>query len=272
MAGPNARRLAVIGHPVAHSLSPAMHTAAFRALGVEGEWSYEAIDMDAGEFAERTAALGREGFAGANVTVPHKAAALGLADRASDAAQRIGAANTLVFTDEDIRAENTDAPGFLEALPEAPKGKTALVLGAGGSARAVVWALAEAGAKVSVWNRTEDRGAELAEEFGVSHVAGEAARPASGEVDLIVNCTTAGLPGSGAGLDALPVAVEELGGRTVVDLAYGEAPTELVEAATGAGATVVDGLEVLVRQGALSFRIWTGLEPPLDAMRAAVRA
>ncbi|MDX6633333.1 MAG: shikimate dehydrogenase [Solirubrobacterales bacterium] len=265
------RRLAVLGHPVAHSLSPIMQTAAFEALGIAGEWSYEAIDVAPEDFAGRVAALPAEGFAGVNVTVPHKLAALGLADRAGAAAAAIGAANVLVFDGEGIGAENTDAAGFLAALPGDPSGARALVLGAGGSARAVVWALVDRGAEVSVWNRTGARADELTDELGGTPIDAEQA--ARGDFELIVNCTTAGLPGSGVELGDLPLDPNRFRpGQTVVDLVYGDAETELVGAARRAGAELVDGREILVRQGAASLEIWTGLEPPLEAMRAAVNA
>ncbi len=157
------KRLAVLGHPVAHSRSPAMQNAALAALGLGDEWSYEAIGMPPADFAELTRALPAEGFVGANVTIPHKEAALALAGDASAAATEIGAANTLSFEDGEIRAENTDAPGLLAALPEPPSGKRALVLGAGGSARAAAWALAGQGAATEVWNRTAERAVELVE-------------------------------------------------------------------------------------------------------------
>jgi shikimate dehydrogenase len=155
------KRLAVLGHPVSHSRSPAMQNAAREALGLAGEWSYEAIDLAPDEFGERTRALPADGFVGVNVTIPHKEAALTVADQASDPARQIGAANTLSFSDGSILAENTDAPGLLAALPEPVRGRTALVLGAGGSARAAAWALAGEGARVSVWNRTAARAEEL---------------------------------------------------------------------------------------------------------------
>ena len=138
------KRLAVLGQPISHSRSPAMHTAALAELGLADEWSYEAIEVAPEDFDERVRAMPGEGFVGANVTVPHKLAALAIADEASEAARAIGAANTLTFADGRIAAENTDATGLLDALPESPSGARALVLGAGGSARAVVWALVDA--------------------------------------------------------------------------------------------------------------------------------
>jgi shikimate dehydrogenase len=265
-------KLAVLGQPIAHSRSPAMQTAALAELGLAGEWSYEAIEVSPEEFDQRVRAMPGEGFAGGNVTVPHKLAALAIADESSEAARAIGAANTLTFADEAIAAENTDATGLLDALPESPSGSRALVLGAGGSARAVVWALVEAGAEVVIWNRTAEKAERLARELGAS--ASE--RVDVRDFDLIVNATTVGMGAStqaSADLKSLPVDADGLGERhQVVDLAYGAVDTELVRAASARGARVVDGLEVLVRQGAASLRIWTGLDPPIEVMRQAVRS
>jgi shikimate dehydrogenase len=267
----------VIGHPISHSRSPAIHNAAFEALGLAGEWVYEAIDMSPQEFAERTRALPEEGFVGANVTVPHKHAALALSDTASDAAGEIGAANTLSFEHGAIGADNTDAPGFLAALPDPPAERSALVLGAGGSARAVVWALVRERAEVEVWNRTAARAEKLARELGASVLDAGGELP-SGGFDLIVNCTSVGMapPRGGArpGSELAALRLSAAGfhrGQVVVDLVYGSAETELVRAARERGATAVDGLEVLVQQGAASFRVWTGLDPPIDVMRGAAR-
>jgi shikimate dehydrogenase len=261
------RRLAVLGHPVAHSRSPAMHAAALAELGLAAEWSYEAIDVAPDEFGARVRAMLGEGFAGANVTVPHKGAALALADTLSETAREIGAANTLSFEAGEIRAENTDAQGLLDALPASPAGKRALVLGAGGAARAVVWALVREGAEVGVWNRTELRSRNLCEELG----GAPAPQLDPSAYELIVNATSVGLRGEDPFAE-LPLAAEELGAdQIVVDLVYGERPSLLLEAASAAGAAIVDGIEVLVRQGALSLRIWTGREAPIEAMRAAAR-
>lgn len=261
------KRLAVLGHPVGHSRSPAMHNAALAALGLAEEWRYEAIDVAPDDFERRVRAMPGEGFAGANVTVPHKGAALSLADELSETAREIGAANTLGFAGGEIRADNTDARGLLDALPSPAAGKRALVLGAGGAARAVVWALVREGAEVEVWNRTELRSRNLCEELG----GGSAALPDQGSYGLIVNTTSVGLGGEDPFAE-LPLARDAFAaGQTVVDLVYGDEPSHLLSAAEAAGATVVDGIEVLVRQGALSFRIWTGREPPLETMRGAAR-
>lgn len=265
------KRLAVLGQPISHSRSPAMQNAALAELGLDGEWSYEAIEVAPDDFDALVRAMPDDGFVGANVTVPHKLAALSVADEASEAARTIGAANTLIFVAGRIAAENTDAAGLLEALPDAPGGKRALVLGAGGSARAVIWALTAHGADVSIWNRTASRAEGLAAELGARLVRADAGVPLSAaDYDLIVNATTVGMGIGGADLKSLPVDADCLSDRhQLVDLAYGPADTELVRAAKARGAQVVDGLEVLVRQGAASLRIWTGMEPPLDTMRRA---
>ena len=248
------KRFGVLGWPVRHSRSPAMHRAAYEALGLN-DWRYQHLPVPPDLFAETVRALPRAGFAGANVTIPHKEEALRSADAATERAAEIGAANTLTFGDDGtIHADNTDAPGFLAALGEPPQ--SALVLGAGGSARAVVWALTRAGTDVAVLARTRAR----AEVLGVRTV--DAPVPA----ECLVNCTPVGLDDPGA----VPAAPE--GYPLVVDLVYGDGDTALVRRARAAGARTVDGLEILVRQGALSLEAWTGREAPLAAMRRAARA
>jgi shikimate dehydrogenase len=261
------RRLAVLGHPVGHSRSPAMQNAALAALGLGGDWSYEAIDIPPEQFAPRVEAMPGEGFVGANVTVPHKAAALALADTLSETAREIGAANTLSFAGGEVRADNTDAGGLLAALPASPAGARALVLGAGGAARAVVWALLGEGAEVAVWNRTELRSRNLCADLGGEPVSA----PDPADYGLIVNSTAVGLRGEDP-FSELPLREDGFApGQTVVDMVYADEPTPLLAAAAAAGAATLDGIEVLVRQGALSLRIWTGREPPLDTMRDAAR-
>jgi shikimate dehydrogenase len=258
---------AVVGFPVAHSRSPAMHTAALRELGLR-DWRYLALPVPPERFEAVARALAGSGYAGVNVTIPHKEAAAAVADERAPAVEATGAANTLTFADGAIAADNTDAGGFLDALGESPRGRRALVLGAGGAARAVVWALLEEGAaEVAVWNRTPERARELAARLGATAVA----EPR--EADLLVNATAVGLdPGTtDADLtDALPLAAVDPP-PLVVDLVYGEAPTALERWAARGGARVVDGLEVLVRQGARSLERWTGLPAPVETMRRAAR-
>jgi shikimate dehydrogenase len=251
----------VAGWPVAHSRSPAMHNAAFRAVGLD-DWLYVKLPLAPERFAEAVRALPASGFAGINVTIPHKQAALAVADSAAPAAAAIGAANTLTFAEGAIEADNTDAHGFLDAIAQSPAGRTALVLGAGGAARAVVWALREAGAaSVAVWNRTPERAAALAAELGADHA--RVPRPA----EILVNATSAGLGGAASELPLTEVGDPAL----VVDLVYGDAPPPVSAWAAARGIALVDGLEVLVRQGALGFSRWTGKDAPVQDMREAVR-
>ena len=263
-----ARRLGVLGWPVAHSLSPAIQNAALRDAGLDG-WRYQVLPVPPELLAETVRGLPAAGFAGANVTIPHKEAALALATRASDRARAIGAANTLVFADGSIAADNTDAPALIAALPRTAAGADALVLGAGGSARAAIWALLDAGAaRVRVWNRTPERAAGLARELGAEPVSTSAMAGAA--PDVRVNCTAVGLHGEPL-LEGLPVGASDIArAGCVVDLVYRTEDTALVSAARAAGVATVDGLTILIGQGALSFRQFTGREPSLETMRAAV--
>ena len=263
---PPATRLGVLGWPVAHSLSPAIQNAALGAVGLSA-WRYQLLPVPPEVFAETVRALPAAGFRGANVTIPHKRAALGLA-KPTDRARAIGAANTLVFAEDGGGvADNTDAPALVEALPFTAAGKTALVLGSGGSARAAVWALIEAGAReIRVWNRTEARAREMCEELGGAAVT--AAEPA----DILVNSTSVGLDRDERTFEHLPLRPEQLSDyRCVVDFAYAPEETALVRAARERAVPVVDGLELLVRQGALSFEQFTSRPAPLEVMREAVR-
>jgi shikimate dehydrogenase len=252
----------VVGHPVAHSRSPAMMNAAFEALGLKG-WRYEKIPVPPRLFAETIRSLPESGYRGVNVTIPHKEAALDIADEASDAARAIGAANTLTFEDDAIKADNTDAGGLLAALPLDPNGLSALVLGAGGAGRAAAWALKEGGATVSVWNRTPERAERLAVDLGVT------ATDAPTEVDIVVNATSVGLE-PGAMLEDLPLGWIEPP-QVAVELVYGNHEKPFQAWAEASGCQLVDGLEILVRQGALSLSRWTAQEAPLEVMRGAAR-
>jgi shikimate dehydrogenase len=254
----------VLGHPVGHSRSPVMMNAAFRELGLD--WRYVKLPVAPELFAETVGALPASGYAGANVTIPHKEAARALADDVSPAVREIGAANTLSFRSGRIRADNTDADGLLAALEQPVNGLRALVLGAGGAGRAAAWALSRAGAEVAVWNRTPERAAALAEELGVRCV------PRPVQADLLVNATSVGLARGMTEDQALAALALEgtLPPALVVDLVYGDDPTPLGRWAEAGDGRVVGGLEVLVRQGALSFELWTGEQAPLDAMRHAV--
>jgi shikimate dehydrogenase len=277
----------VLGWPVEHSRSPAMHNAAFQALGLD--WRYELLPVEPERFGSFVRALPERGFAGANVTIPHKLRALEIADRASDVARATGAANTLTFAEHGIEAENTDVEGFLGALreqaPEAPLGMDAVVLGAGGAARAVVYALLREGAaSVGVWNRHPERAEQLVQDL--SQYARNSAlqavlRDSALTAQLLVNATSVGMPSRHevlpahdpeGGVKELPISADVWGDRhIVVDLVYRQEGTPLVRLARSRGVACVDGFDVLVHQGAASFRLWTGMEAPLRAMRSGAK-
>ena len=257
----------VLGFPVGHSRSPVMMNAAFAELDLD--WRYVHLPVPPALFDETVRALPGSGFRAANVTLPHKERAFELADERTEAAAAIGAANTLAFDAGRIDADNTDAGGFLDALGESPAGKRAMVLGAGGAARAVVWALNQAGAaEVALWNRTAERAVALAAELGARPV--ERPQPA----DLLVNTTSVGLDPATSEREALAALCLDgaVPAPVVVDLVYGPQASPLIRWAERSGARVVDGLEHLVRQGARSFERWTGRPAPLETMRTAARS
>lgn len=266
---------AVWGHPVAHSASPAMHNAAFAALGIPGV--YVPFDVDPERIREAVEGVRALKIRGVNVTVPLKERVPPLLDGLTERAARLGAVNALFWEGGKLMGDSTDGPGFLSALEFAGftvSDKTqAVVVGAGGSARAVVDALATAGARVVVVNRTRERAAELASKFGALHAPwGEASlRLLLPDADLLVNTTSVGMhPNSG---ETPPIPKEALHERLFVsDLIYNPAETKLLARARERGCKTQNGVEMLVRQGALSFERWTGETAPVEAMRAAVLA
>ena len=242
-----------------------MHAAALAELGLP--WRYLKLPLPPERFAETVRALGAAGFRGINVTIPHKEAALALAGEATEAARAIGAANTLTFDPSSgaIHADNTDAPGLLEVIPEshAPRGRTALVLGAGGAARAALYALLQAGAAdVAVLNRTRERAERMVAEIGGGRVV-----DAPVGADIVVNATSVGLQG----FKATPLPADTVdAGSCVVDMVYRDGGTTLLAQASERGAIGVDGLEVLIAQGAVSLERWTGRPAPRQTMRRAL--
>ena len=259
--------LGVCGWPVAHSRSPAMQNAGLQAAGL-ADWQYLALPLPPELFVETVRALPAAGFRGVNVTIPHKEAALALADRASEAARAIGAANTLTFErDGGIVADNTDAPAVSELVRGVldPAGRSALVLGAGGAARAAVWALVQAGAQVEVWNRSPERAERLATALGARHTVDP------GYPEIVVNATSVGLDPNIDPFKAFPLKADTFeAGSCVIDMVYGSGETRFLEAARSRGARVIDGLEVLLAQGVASFERWTGMMAPRMAMREAI--
>ena len=260
-------RLGVIGWPVFHSRSPAMQNAAIAALGLSG-FTYQHVPAPPELFPEILRALPAAGFVGASVTVPHKHVALALSDSVSPAAAAIGAANSLSFGEDGaIAADNTDAPGMIAAIGRDLAGASAMVLGAGGTARAAAWALRDAGASVLIWNRTPERARALADDLELEAVARP--QPAT----ILVNTTTVGMDGRTsvpAALRSFALDPDALGSyEQVVDFVYSAAPTALLSEGRRLGLATVDGLQILVAQGALSFRQWTGCVAPLEVMRRA---
>jgi len=256
----------VCGHPIAHSRSPKIHGYWLRKYGIAG--SYEAIDVAPDDAAEFFATLGERGFAGGNVTIPHKEAAFAAAARRDEAAERIGAVNTLWLEDGVLCGGNTDAKGFAANLDErAPgwaKAGPVVVLGAGGAARAVIQALKERGfTDIRVANRTVARAVELADRFG----AGVSAHPAAAtgellaDAGLLVNTTALGMAGKG-GADELPANPEALPRHAIVtDIVYVPLETPLLKAARESGLKTVDGLGMLLHQAAPGFERWFGRRP-----------
>lgn len=247
-------KFAVLGDPVAHSLSPAIHAAASEALGLD--YTYDAVRVQAGTLGTRLKELGHKGYRGVNITVPLKEEALG-ACNADAFALRCGAVNTI-----DLQSRvgiNTDGPGFLEVV-RGIEGREVLLLGAGGSARALAVALKEAGFGVTIWNRNPDRAASLAASVGASWTE---SIPTDG-YDIAVNATSSSLQGESLDLNYQPT-------RTYIDLYYSmDSDTAFVADARAAGAHAMDGRELLVAQGALSFEFWLGIPAPRQAMRRAV--
>jgi len=263
----------VIGWPVAHSLSPAIHNAAFASLGLD--WVYVPLPVAPGSLRAAADGLVSLGFRGANVTMPHKTESADLADDLAENARRLRAVNTFVVTGERLHGHNTDAPGFDRFLRRDvgfdPRGRSALVFGAGGAARAAAFALATSGVgELSVAVREAARAAELLEA-----VEGTSVRPSvvafddaeNMSADLVVNATPLGADGQTA-----PPLPRLAPGVVVIDLLYRPAITPLQAAARAAGAEAHGGIGLLLHQAALSFELWTGTPAPLEVMSAAALA
>jgi shikimate dehydrogenase len=270
----------LLGWPVEHSISPPMHNAAFASCGMD--WCYLPFAVPPGALAEALRGARALGLRGLNATVPHKQALLSLVDALTPEARAIGAVNTILMG-EELTGHNTDAAGFMRALRGAgcePGGIRALVLGAGGAARAIGYGLAQAGAYVALLNRTPERAASLAADLraalpgaAVEHGALSAAlltRLAPG-AELVVNTTSAGMWPHTVAIP-WPEEVAFPHGALLFDLIYNPAETRLMALARAQGARAENGLMMLVHQGAEAFRLWTGVEPPVDLMEAACRA
>jgi len=268
----------VIGDPIEHTMSPAMHNAAFSALDLD--FVYVAFRVAAGELGRAIAGMKALEIKGLSVTIPHKVAVIPSMDRIDPLAEKIGAVNTIVNEGGALTGYNTDAMGFLRALIEhgtEPRGKKVLLLGAGGAAHAISYILTEEGAHLVILNRKEefswaqDLAARLGRSYEIPVGVGElnrgAIEQAIGDSDILVNATSVGMsPNAGQS----PVPADLLcSGLLVFDAVYNPFETRLLREAKEAGAETIDGLEMLVWQGALAFEKFTGHEAPVDVMRAA---
>ena len=278
----SSRTIALLGHPVAHSISPAFQQAALEALGIDA--SYEAWDTPPADLPGAIERLRSGSVLGANVTVPHKVPTMRLVDEPDGLCELVGAVNTIVNRDGRLHGTNTDVAGILSALGAVDAeltGKNIVVIGAGGAARAVVVAMRRAGAaQVTVANRTEERARALVALGGtdldvrVCPLDVESARlhAAMGAAHVVIQSTSLGM-WHGPDETATPIPAELFRPWQVAfDLVYVPERTPFLEAAEQAGATPVGGLAMLVQQGAESFRLWTGQEPPLPVMFEAARA
>ena len=279
-AGPGVSIVGVIGSPVAHSLSPLLHNSAFAALGLAQRWDSFAFEVAPGDAHGALDAMRRAGIRGLSVTMPHKAAVAALVDECSDTARRLDAVNCVVNEDGALYGTNTDGEGFVASLARSarfdPAGRRCLVIGAGGAARAVVLALAARGAAgVAIVNRTPERAfraADLAGSGGSAVPLTDASvAEAVATADLVVNATPVGMAGGPPEEWLVPPGL--LGpGQVAADLVYAPRPTRWLAEAAAAGATVLDGLGMLVHQAAAQLVLWTGAEPPVEVMWRAAEA
>jgi shikimate dehydrogenase len=267
----------LLGWPVHHSISPAMQNAAFRALNLD--WAYLPLAVPPESLRDALTGLKALGFRGANVTIPHKEQAILGLDEITPEARSLGAVNTLVVSDGKLVGHNTDVAGFLAALDNAGcSPRRAVVLGAGGAARAAVFALLSRGATVTVANRSPQRAQGLVNTLSAPSLQADTCpldtmglRDALSRADLLVNATPVGMwPATGA--TPLPSDIGLHPGLTVMDLIYNPLETLLLRQARQPGAMVINGMDMLIHQGAIAFRLWTGQEAPLAVMRQAALA
>ena len=278
--GPDVHVVGVIGSPVAHSLSPLLHNSAFAALGLADSWRSYAFEVPPGQAAPALVTMRRNAITGLSVTMPHKADVAALVDECSDVARLLAAVNCIHRRQDRLYGTNTDGEGFLASLARGAAfeatDKRCVVVGAGGAARAVVLALAHAGAAdVAVVNRTPERAFEAAALAGSQGRAVDLTEGAIADAatlaDLVVNATPVGMNGVGA-TDWL-VAPGLLGaGQVAADLVYAPRPTAWLSEAAAVGATTLDGLGMLVHQAAAQLLLWTGENPPVEAMWRAAEA
>ncbi len=271
------KRVYLLAYPAGHSVSPAMQNAAFAERGLDVR--YEALEVPPAELPEVVARFRGNEVLGANVTIPHKLAVMPLLDELTAAAQAIGAVNTIVNREGYLVGHNTDADGFLLALADLasdPSGRSALLLGAGGAARAVAFALLSSGvARLDIYNRTQERARALAGDFQalgrIEVVTPEKLSNSVSSADLLVNSTSVGMEQGGVTEDISPLPVGVAPSGVVVDLVYRPPETRLLREARAAGCLTQNGLPMLIYQGAEAFRIWTSQPAPVEVMFRAAR-
>ena len=266
----------IIGDPVEHSMSPVMHNAAFEALGLD--YVYLPFHVQGEELKEAINGIRALNIVGLNVTIPHKMAVIPFLDKLDPLAERMGAVNTIASENGELTGYNTDAPGFLQALRAQgiePDGKSIVILGAGGAAKGISFILAGAGASLVILNRTLSRAEELTSQIAryyhrkiTAMTLNEAnLKRAFGRADVLVNTTSVGMVPD---VDRTPVPGDLLNSRLAVsDIVYNPLETRLLREAKAAGARTINGLDMLVWQGALAFEKWTGQEAPFEVMRQA---
>ena len=272
------RVLGVFGHPISHSLSPVMQNAAIRALNID--YIYVPFHVMPEDLAKAVEGIRALQIAGVNITIPHKERIIDYLDEVSEYSREIGSVNTVINLNGVLKGDTTDGPGFIRSAETAwgdLSGCRTVILGAGGSAKAVAFALARIGCKIAVANRTYGRAVELIEslktafgdkDFEAVELERGALAGRLENADLLVNTTSVGMFPD---VDGIPLPPDLLHPKLMVyDLVYNPVRTRLVEEAQRRGARAMTGLGMLVHQGALSLKMWTGLEPPIDVMEQAV--
>lgn len=269
------RRAGIIGRPVAHSLSPVFQAAAFAHCGLDVR--YEAWDTEPAALAGRVVSLRDPSFLGANVTIPYKESVFSLLDELGGLSARLGAVNTIVNRQGRLFGFNTDGPGFVAAVKNEagfdPAGKQVLLLGAGGAARGIAFALADARVGgLAIWNRSSERAEKLADDVSAIGARVEVLQLASAAgYDCVVNCTSVGMEGTGTESASACDFSNARETMLAVDIVYKPETTAFLSAARAAGLRTLGGLPMLIYQGALAFELWTGVSAPVDVMFDAAR-
>lgn len=265
----------LVGYPVEHSMSPAMHNAAFKALGLDAE--YRLAPVEPGRLAAFIETLRGPEVMGGSVTIPHKVAVMRHLDHVDETARAIGAVNTIVHREGQLTGHNTDATGGIKALTEAYgalEGSDVTILGAGGASRAITYQVSRLDCRVTVLNRSPDKARRLVEDVRptasaeLSHGALDRLPDVIGDTDVLINATPVGMSPNTSDSPAPAGLLHD--GLFVYDVIYNPVKTRLLRDAEAKGAQVLSGVNMLVYQGAEAFKMWTGAEPPIDLMQRAV--